>query len=162
MHGEEAADKAAVDFHYCLLPQQNKQKCASSVIRIMTSLNKIPIKHSTAMVQFATSQSLNFCTTTILYKWKFWFFCKILLILWSDIPREKECLLTECLGLLTNDSLTASMFCVWWSHVHAHASVSIYNVEALALNLSTHNCMCGKELFCEEQYWNVCGIFAAF
>jgi hypothetical protein len=86
-------------------------KRASSVMRIMTSSDKIPIKRSATVLWFAMSRSVHSCTYTILYEWKFRSLCNILLMLLSDIPRARECLLSECLGPLMNYCLTASVFC---------------------------------------------------
>jgi hypothetical protein len=74
--------------------------------------DKILIKGSVTVLQFAVSQSLNSCTTTILYGWKFRSLCKILLALQSDIPRATEYLMAEHLGLHMNDCLSV----LWQSH----------------------------------------------
>jgi hypothetical protein len=116
VHCEEATDKATVDFplpnrENSVCWQSDKWKCASSVIRLTTSSDKIMIKRSATTLGFAMSQSVNSCTTTILYEYKFLSFCKILCTLWLDIPRAKECPLAERPKLLMNNCLIASMFC---------------------------------------------------
>jgi hypothetical protein len=92
------------------------------------------------MLRFAISWSLNSHATTILYRWKFRSLCKILLALWSDIPRAKDCLVVECLGLLMSDCLTASLFCGVHT-LHTLHDGFFCTTEALVLKYSTHNFM---------------------
>jgi hypothetical protein len=66
--------------------------------------------------------------------------CKILPTLRSDIPRATEHLLAERLGLLTNDCLTASMFCGDRT-VRTLPGGFFFNAEALILKFSAHNFM---------------------
>jgi hypothetical protein len=92
------------------------------------------------VLRFAISRSLNFFTTAILYGWKFRSLCKILPTLLSDIPKAREYLLAERLGLLMNDCLTASMFCGDRT-LSTLAGGLFFNAEALVLKFSTHNYM---------------------
>jgi hypothetical protein len=110
----------------------------------MTSLNKTPIKRSATVRRFAITQSLNSCTDTILYAWKFKSLCKILLTLLSDVPRATECLLAERLGLRMNDCLTASIFSGDRT-VRTLPGGFFFNAEALVLKFSTYKCVVLRE-----------------
>jgi hypothetical protein len=124
----------------CLSKLSDKCKCSSSVIRIMTSSATIQIKSSATVPRFAISRSLNSCTTTILYGWKFGSLCKILLTLRSDIPRATEYLLAQRLGLLMNYCIRASVFC-GNRIVRTSTGAFILNTEALVLKFPVHSCM---------------------
>jgi hypothetical protein len=157
VHCEQATDRAVVDF-----PLPNSDNSVSwrsgsgnvlHILRIM-ALVKLTIKRSAIVLWFVMSWLLNSCTTTILYGWKFRSLCKILLTLQSDIHRATVCFLAECLWLLMNDCLTASVFCGDSTACTLPSSaffkaealvlclvVFFFNAEALILTVSTHNCM---------------------
>jgi hypothetical protein len=92
------------------------------------------------MLLFAMSWSLNSCSTTILYWWKFGSSCKILLTLRLDIPRATEYLLAQQLGLLMNDCLRALVFCGDRT-ARTLTGGFFLNMEALVLKCSVHNCI---------------------
>jgi hypothetical protein len=83
-----------------------KWKCATFIIRMISS---VKIRNGAARLHFAMSWLLNPCTTRILCRWKFRFLHNIPLMLWLDIPRATEYLLTEWLGFFRNICLTASL-----------------------------------------------------